>query len=97
MTDHDDEVSTDGEQLDTVQQVARQLQVPPSWVYTHAAQLGALKVGDICASGRRGCGAACAKSRRLAKKPGPRCGARHGLFCWGRSLVSVTPRAVGVV
>ena len=39
MQEHDDEPLTD------VDHVARQLNVPVSWVYSHAGQLGALKVG----------------------------------------------------
>ena len=35
----------DSEPLNDVDQVARRLQVPVSWVYSHAEQLGAMKVG----------------------------------------------------
>ena len=35
----------DNEPLADVPQVAKQLNVPESWVYSHAKKLGALKVG----------------------------------------------------
>ena len=40
----------DNEPLADVPRVAKQLNVPESWVYSHAKTLGALKVGNTCAS-----------------------------------------------